>query len=76
MSENRPSLALLKLDLKLYYTFDKCISITNNSTVSFHKKLDSFKNYWFKVKIVFCILFISLAVYVLYLQRVALHVNT
>ena len=43
MSENRPSLALLKLDLKLYYTLDKYISITNDSTVNFHKKWDSFK---------------------------------
>ena len=34
MSENRPSLALLKLNLKLYDTLDKYISITNDSTVS------------------------------------------
>ena len=54
MSENRPSLAFLKLDLKLYYTLDKYISMiprlisTTNGTLL---------NYWLQVNFVFCILF-------------------
>ena len=64
MSENRPSLALLKLDLKLYFTLDKYISITNDSTVNFHKKMGLFQTIGSRLTLycvhVFCLFYLLL----------------
>ena len=67
MSENRPFLALLKLDLKRYYTLDKYISITNDSTGNFIKKMGLFQTIGSRLTSYFVYFF---AVNVTYFQRI------